>query len=65
MNNQDRDSEAGCTATVVLLTPKVIYCANAGDSRTVISEKGKAVDLSEDHKPSLPKEAERIEKAGG
>ena len=26
------ESQAGCTATVVLLTPSEIYCANAGDS---------------------------------
>ena len=32
--------ESGCTATVALITPNEIYCANAGDSRTVLS-KGK------------------------
>ena len=42
-----------------------IYCANAGDSRTVLSEKGNAVDLSYDHKPDLPGERSRIIKAGG
>ena len=42
-----------------------IYCANAGDSRTVMSEKGNAVDLSKDHKPELPEERSRIIKAGG
>lgn len=42
-----------------------IYCANAGDSRTVMCEKGVAVDLSKDHKPDLPEERSRIIKAGG
>ena len=42
-----------------------IYCANAGDSRTVMCEKGNAVDLSKDHKPELPEERSRIIKAGG
>jgi len=42
-----------------------IYCSNAGDSRTVMSEKGNAVDLSKDHKPDLPEERGRIIKAGG
>ena len=27
---------SGCTACVVLITPDMIYCANAGDSRAVI-----------------------------
>ena len=26
----------GCTATVILITQNEIYCANAGDSRTVL-----------------------------
>jgi protein phosphatase PTC2/3 len=56
---------AGCTATVVLITKNEIYCANAGDSRTVLCKKGKAKDLSEDHKPDLPTEKYRIERANG
>ena len=42
-----------------------IYCANAGDSRTVMCERGMAVELSKDHKPDLPEERNRIQKAGG
>ena len=59
------ESAAGCTATVVLVTPMELYCANAGDSRSVMCEKGYAVDLSKDHKPDLPEERNRIHKAGG
>lgn len=39
--------------------------ANAGDSRSVLCRKGKAVDLSFDHKPESEEEEKRIKKAGG
>ena len=39
-------SFAGCTATVILVTRTEIICANAGDSRTVLSKSGTAMDLS-------------------
>lgn len=44
---------------------RVLYCANAGDSRAVLSRAGRAIRLTLDHKPSLPSERERIEKCGG
>jgi len=50
---------------MALITPNQIYCANAGDSRTVMCEYGSAIDLSKDHKPNLPEERTRIMKAGG
>lgn len=58
-------SFAGCTATVVLVTRTEVICANAGDSRTVLSVKGVAKDMSIDHKPDDPAEKRRIENAGG
>lgn len=58
-------SFAGCTANVVMITKTEIICANAGDSRAVLSKKGKAKDLSVDHKPDLPTEKRRIERANG
>ena len=54
----------GCTAVVLMLLSNLFVCANAGDSRCVIAEQGRAVPLSFDHKPSLKKERERIYKAG-
>jgi serine/threonine protein phosphatase PrpC len=58
----------GCTATVVLITKDSIYCANAGDSRTVLARSAKqngVEPLSEDHKPDNLPEKTRIEAAGG
>ncbi|KAJ3273413.1 Protein phosphatase 2C 2 [Terramyces sp. JEL0728] len=44
---------SGCTAVATLITDDhTIYCANAGDSRAVLSNSGIAVPLSFDHKPS-------------
>lgn len=59
------ETVAGCTATVLLVTPTELICANAGDSRTVLSSKKTAIEMSHDHKPDHAKEKERIEKAGG
>jgi serine/threonine protein phosphatase PrpC len=57
----------GCTSNVIYIDKKKnkIYVANAGDSRTVVCERGNAVELSKDHKPDLPEERSRIMKAGG
>jgi len=55
----------GCTAVVCLVRPSVIVVANAGDSRAVLSRGRQAVPLSEDHKPNLPGERDRIRRAGG
>ena len=52
--------QAGCTCCVAIVTKTEIYVANAGDSRCVIGIKGKAKDLSIDHKPDLPGEKRRV-----
>lgn len=39
--------------------------SNAGDSRAIICTRGRAIALSQDHKPGNEKETARIEKAGG
>eukprot|EP01138_Halocafeteria_seosinensis_P009829 gb/GECG01010040.1/.p1 GENE.gb/GECG01010040.1/~~gb/GECG01010040.1/.p1 ORF type:complete len:1693 (+),score=310.03 gb/GECG01010040.1/:1-5079(+) len=43
----------------------LVYVANAGDCRAVLSYRGIAYDLSEDHKASREDEQERITTAGG
>jgi protein phosphatase 2C family protein 2/3 len=57
--------QAGCTCCVALITKTEVYVANAGDTRAVIASKGKAKDLSIDHKPDLPSEKRRVQRAGG
>jgi len=42
-----------------------IVTANVGDARVVLSRRGEAVELTEDHKPNSPTELARIEAAGG
>ncbi|KAF9012316.1 phosphatase 2C-domain-containing protein [Cyathus striatus] len=44
---------------------RVLYSANAGDARAVLSRGGKAVRLTYDHKGSDKQEAKRITDAGG
>jgi serine/threonine protein phosphatase PrpC len=62
----EEEGDSGTTACVVLLTPEWVVCANAGDSRSVISRLGnKAVPLSYDHKPDDVEEQRRIRAAGG
>jgi len=58
-------SGTGCTAVVCCVRKDMIFCANAGDSRAVLCRRGKAVELSTDHAPTLPEEYARIAKAGG
>jgi serine/threonine protein phosphatase PrpC len=57
----------GCTANVCIIdeNEKKIYCGNSGDSRAVLCRNGIAYALSEDHKPDLDSEKNRIYKADG
>jgi len=55
----------GATALVVLRLGGALYSAHAGDSRAVLCRDGHAHRLTEDHKPHLPQERQRIEDAGG
>jgi serine/threonine protein phosphatase PrpC len=55
----------GTTGAVCLITGDKIYCANAGDTRIVLSRKGRAVRLTFDHKADIPEEIIRINQLGG
>jgi protein phosphatase 1G len=55
----------GCTAVAALVRGGRLVVANTGDSRAVLSVRGRAEPLSQDHKPVLLEEAARIARAGG
>ncbi|CAA0836800.1 Probable protein phosphatase 2C 47 [Striga hermonthica] len=61
--NLDRSS--GTTALTALMLGRKMIIANAGDSRAVLGKRGRAVELSKDHKPECTSERARIEKLGG
>lgn len=61
---------SGSTASVVLVLPKEdgskdIYCANAGDTRALLEDEGKALPLSMDAKPFFEKFQKGIIIRGG
>ena len=72
LSNHQIDSDlSGTTCISVIYTPKKLIIANIGDSRCVLGKYNKkeekyiAENLSRDHKPTIPEEAERILKVGG
>lgn len=56
---------SGTTALVAKKTENILTLANVGDSRAVLIRDSKIVQTTIDHKPNLPQEKTRIEKAGG
>eukprot|EP00116_Pleurobrachia_bachei_P005233 sb/3465495/ len=64
-DSECRFTTSGCTSVVVMTRNNQIYCANCGDSRAVLSERGQAIPLSFDHKPGNEEELSRIKAAGG
>uniref|UniRef100_K7G8L1 Protein phosphatase, Mg2+/Mn2+ dependent 1D n=1 Tax=Pelodiscus sinensis TaxID=13735 RepID=K7G8L1_PELSI len=65
-------STSGTTASVVIIRGSQMYVAHVGDSGVVLGVQDdpkddfvRAVEVTQDHKPELPKEKERIEGLGG
>lgn len=59
------DKSSGTTALTCLIIGRTMLIANAGDSRAVLGKRGRAIELSKDHKPNCTSERLRIEKLGG
>jgi serine/threonine protein phosphatase PrpC len=55
----------GTCASVLVVAGDMLFCANVGDSRSVLCRDGQAIALSRDHKPHDPDEKKRIEGVGG
>ncbi|XP_047234188.1 protein phosphatase 1D-like isoform X2 [Girardinichthys multiradiatus] len=65
-------STSGTTASVIVIRGVHMYIAHVGDSAVVVGVKEdnsdimlQALEITQDHKPELPKEKERIERLGG
>ncbi|KAJ8538203.1 hypothetical protein K7X08_014743 [Anisodus acutangulus] len=59
------DISSGTTALTALMFGRTMIVANAGDCRAVLGKRGRAIELSKDHKPNTASERHRIEKLGG
>ena len=62
---KDTPAGSGTTALTALVWGNQLLVANAGDCRAVLCRRGRAIDLSQDHKPSNLEEALRVKAAGG
>lgn len=65
-------STSGTTASIVVIRGNRMYVAHVGDSAVVLGVQDdpslpfiRAVEVTQDHKPELPRERERIEGLGG
>ncbi|KAL1535172.1 protein-serine/threonine phosphatase [Salvia divinorum] len=59
------DISSGTTALTAFICGRKLIVANAGDCRAVLGKRGKAIEMSKDHKPNYASERQRIEKLGG
>eukprot|EP00668_Euglena_longa_P007053 GGOE01008419.1.p1 GENE.GGOE01008419.1~~GGOE01008419.1.p1 ORF type:complete len:958 (-),score=209.56 GGOE01008419.1:947-3820(-) len=58
-------SEAGTTATAIVIRGSKIYVGNAGDARVVLCQAGNPVLLNKIHRPDDAAESELVQRRGG
>lgn len=64
--NQNPDDKSGSTAISCLIDSERVYFLNVGDSRGIlVSNEGRILLATKDHKPSDQAERQRIQEAGG
>ncbi|KAJ0241514.1 protein phosphatase 2C 17 [Hirschfeldia incana] len=63
--NSDLWSGGSTAVTALLINGKVLWIANVGDSRAIVSRRGKATQISVDHDPDNDAERSMIESKGG
>ncbi|KAI9192891.1 hypothetical protein LWI28_029012 [Acer negundo] len=63
--SSDATLASGTTALAALVLGRMLVVANAGDCRAVLCRRGKAIEMSRDHKPLCIREKLRIEASGG
>lgn len=63
--SMDAGLASGTTALAAVVIGRSLFVANAGDCRAVLCRRGKAIEMSRDHKPVCAKEKMRIEACGG
>ncbi|XP_042017886.1 probable protein phosphatase 2C 27 [Salvia splendens] len=59
------DISSGTTVLTAFISGRKLIVANAGDCRAVLGKRGRAIEISKDHKPNCKSEKIRIEKLGG
>ncbi|KAJ9165840.1 hypothetical protein P3X46_020666 [Hevea brasiliensis] len=64
-DDSELDISSGTTALTALIFGRTLIIANAGDCRAVLGRRGRAIEMSKDHKPNCTSERLRIEKLGG
>lgn len=62
---KDKASTCGSTYLIAIRNGEMLYIANGGDCRAIINSNSDAVRITIDHKPTLEREAQRIQSIGG